>query len=419
MKFLKVDMTTQIISYQDVPQEYAGLGGRGLTSIMINHEVPPDCDPLGPDNKLIFAPGLLTGTNLVNTSRISIGAKSPLTGGIKESNVGGAFPAALGRLGIGAVIVEGQAPQGELYLLRIDQEGQAELVPADEYKKLRTYALAEKLFQTYGDRNGILCVGPAGEHRLACASIQSTDVDKRPCRAAGRGGIGAVMGAKGLKALVAAQGGKAKTEATESVSFKESAKLIAKAIQDDSFSGDTLPKMGTAALVDTINNAGAFPCYNATKGVFEGWEKISGEALVETIKDRGGQIGHRGCSQCVIRCSNVFLSRAGEYVTSSLEYETIWAVGGMCGIDDLDTIARLDFLWGWPSAWQWMPDTAVSVTDRRPWDFSKRSPRAPKWAGSSATARSAWGSTSITTGFRWPRSKASPPTTRGLSRAWP
>ena len=114
MKFIRVNMKEKTIQTEDVPQHYLGLGGRGLTSIMINTEVPPKCDPLGPENKLIFAPGLLSGTTLVNTSRVSIGAKSPLTGGIKESNAGGTMAAALGHLGITAVIIEGQAPEGDL-----------------------------------------------------------------------------------------------------------------------------------------------------------------------------------------------------------------------------------------------------------------------------------------------------------------
>ncbi|MGD8264303.1 MAG: aldehyde ferredoxin oxidoreductase N-terminal domain-containing protein, partial [Desulfobacterales bacterium] len=109
MKFLRVDMTEQTVKVEEVPPEYVGLGGRGLTSIMINSEVPPKCDPLGPENKLIFAPGTLSGTSLVNTSRISIGAKSPLTGTIKESNAGGTVGAALGKQGITAIIFEGQA----------------------------------------------------------------------------------------------------------------------------------------------------------------------------------------------------------------------------------------------------------------------------------------------------------------------
>ena len=141
MKFIRVNMTDKTVKIEDMPQDFLGLGGRGLTSIMINAEVPPTCDPLGPENKLIFAPGLLSGTILPNTSRLSIGAKSPLTGGIKESNVGGTVADALGKLGITAIIVEGQAPEGDLSLLKIDENGAASLVPAQDYKGMRTYAL--------------------------------------------------------------------------------------------------------------------------------------------------------------------------------------------------------------------------------------------------------------------------------------
>ena len=134
MKFLRVNMSDKTIRFEEVPQPYLGLGGRGLTSIMINAEVPPKCDPLGPENKLIFAPGLLSGTSLVNTSRLSVGAKSPLTGTIKESNAGGTMAADLGHLGITAIVIEGQTAEGEWFLLRIDEKGGASLLPAREYQ---------------------------------------------------------------------------------------------------------------------------------------------------------------------------------------------------------------------------------------------------------------------------------------------
>ncbi len=344
MQFIRVNMSEQTVKVEDVPQDYVGLGGRGLTSIMINNEVPPTCDPLGPENKLIFAPGLLSGTSLVNTSRISIGAKSPLTGTIKESNAGGTVSAALGKLGITAIIVEGLAPQGRLFNLIIDQNGNAALQAADDFKGMRTYALVERLLQDHGEKNGVLCIGPAGEYQLASASIQTSDVDGRPCRAAGRGGLGAVMGAKGIKAIVISRQGKSPDAIADPESFKESAKVFAKAVKDHPFSGQMLGALGTAGLVSAVNSTGAFPSYNATKGVLEGWEKISGEALAETIQKRGGQTTHLGCSQCIIHCSNVFVDEGGKYVTASLEYETIWSMGGMPGIDDLDVIARLDFL---------------------------------------------------------------------------
>jgi aldehyde:ferredoxin oxidoreductase len=344
MKFIRVNMSSKAIAVEDVPQDYLGLGGRGLTSIMINAEVPPKCDPLGPDNKLVFAPGLLSGTPLPNTSRISIGAKSPLTGGIKESNAGGTAAAALGRLGITAVIIEGQAPAGEFSILKIDNTGNASLVAAENYKGMRTYAFVEKMLEVYGKKNSVLCIGPAGEYRLTAASIQSSDVDGHPCRAAGRGGLGAVMGAKGLKALVVEQGGKSADPIADPNVFKEAMKDFTKAVKAHPEPGQLMPNLGTAALVAPLNSMGAFPCYNARKGVMDGWEKISGEAMAELIKERGGKTTHMGCAQCIVHCSNEFVDKDGKYVTGALEYETIWAMGGMTGIDDLDTIARLDYL---------------------------------------------------------------------------
>jgi aldehyde:ferredoxin oxidoreductase len=344
MKFIRVNMSDKAIRVEDVPQDYVGLGGRGLSSTIINAEVPPKCDPLGPENKLIFAPGLLSGSPLGNTSRISIGAKSPLTGTIKESNVGGTVSVALGRLGIAAVVIEGQAPEGELSFLRIDEKGNASLIPAQEYKGMRTYKLVENILETYGEKNSVLCIGPAGEDRLTAACIQSSDADGHPCRAAGRGGLGAVMGAKGLKALIVDQRGKGAKPVADPAAFKEVNKAYVKIIKEHNEPGHLMPTLGTAALVAPVNSMGAFPCYNARKGVMDDWEKISGETMAEMIKERGGNPTHMGCAQCFIYCSNVFVDKEGKYVTSSLEYETMWALGGMTGIADLDTIARLNYL---------------------------------------------------------------------------
>ena len=344
MTFIRVNMTECTVTKEETPAEYRELGGRGLTSIMINNEVPPACDPLGPENMLIFAPGLLSGTPLVNTSRISIGAKSPLTGGIKESNAGGTVAAALGKMGIDAVVVTGAASEGALYILRIGPEGDVSLDPADAYQDMRTYALVDQLKGTYGADYGILCIGPAGEFKMGSASIQTTDVDGRPCRAAGRGGLGAVMGAKGLKAVVVNTRVKVRKRVADPDTFKDAVKVFADAVRKNPFSGKTLREVGTAGLVGAVNSVGGFPSYNATKGEMEGWEKVTGEAMAETIKARGGKPSHMGCAQCIIHCSNEYVDETGAYMTSSLEYETIWSMGGMTGIDDLDTIARLDYL---------------------------------------------------------------------------
>ena len=162
MKFLRGNMTERTILTEDLPEAYKGIGGRALTSLMINNDVPAGCDPLGPQNKLILAPGYFSGTTLVNTSRLSIGAKSPLTGGIKESNVGGTVAVDIARLGITAIIIEGKLPTAESAILVIDVTGQAKLMEAAPYKGMRTYALVKKLKAEHGDDYSVTCIGPAG-----------------------------------------------------------------------------------------------------------------------------------------------------------------------------------------------------------------------------------------------------------------
>ncbi|MDJ0889409.1 MAG: aldehyde ferredoxin oxidoreductase C-terminal domain-containing protein [Desulfobacterales bacterium] len=344
MKFLRVNLTSGLIAEEQIPERYIGLGGRGLTSIMINDRVPADCDPLGEDNLLIFAPGFLSGTPLVNTGRLSIGAKSPLTGGIKESNVGGAMASALARLGIRAIIIEGKASEDALYHLVIDREGKATLVDARDCRRMGNYALAERLMKDFGERNAISSIGPAGEMFLKSASIQTTSPDGIPSRAAARGGLGAVMGAKGLKALVVSRKGKAAHPIADSDRFMEASKHFAAAIKRDGWSGRVLPEYGTASILANTDASGALPTRNARQGSFEGAEKINGDTMAETIRERDGKTTHKGCSQCIINCSNVYVDASGKPITAALEYETLWAMGAMTGIDDLDAIARLDFL---------------------------------------------------------------------------
>jgi len=344
MKFLQINMTTGSISEEPTPEQYSGLGGRGLTSALINDLAPADCDPLGEDNILVFAPGLLGGTPLANTGRLSIGAKSPLTDGIKESNVGGTMASGLSRHDIKAVVVTGKAPEGILYHLVIDSDGKASLADATDSRGMRNYALAEKLLQDFGERNAISSIGPAGEMMLASASIQTTDTDGKPSRAAGRGGLGAVMGAKGLKALVVSKAGGKSQTISDPDTFKEASRQFASAITRDGWSGSVLPQFGTASIIANTNASGALPTRNATQGNFDGTDKIDGDTMAETIRKRGGKTTHKGCSKCVINCSNVYVDEAGKPITSSLEYETMWAMGAMICNDDLDAIARLDFL---------------------------------------------------------------------------
>ncbi len=342
-KILRVDMTNLKVSYEDIAPEYQGLGGRGLTSAVVAREVDPTCNPIGPRNKLILAPGLLGGTNAANSGRVSVGAKSPLTGGIKEANSGGQAGQYLARLGLAAIIVEGQAPQGKLYTLVVGQD-QAQLKPADDLKGLGNYATVEKLSAVYGDKAGYVSIGQAGEMRLNSASVAFSDRELRPTRHAGRGGLGAVMGSKGLKAMVIDPQGTASVPLVHPEAFKEAAKRFAKALGEHPVTSGGLPTYGTDVLINILNEAGGLPTRNFTAGRFEGAEKVAGETLNEVTVKRGGN-PTRGCmGGCIIRCSGDFLDAQGKFVSKWPEYETVWAFGPNCGIDDLDAIARYDRL---------------------------------------------------------------------------
>lgn len=344
MRIIRVDMSAGKITHEEVAPAFTGIGGRGLTSFVINEEVPPLCSPLGAENKLIFAPGYLSGSSLVNSSRLSIGSKSPLTGGIKESNVGGTVALDLARIGIAGIIVEGKSKNNHFSILKIDKTGKAELLDAKKFWGKKTYETVACLKNVHGSENSITCIGPAGELQLSAASIQTTDRDGRPCRAAGRGGLGAVMGSKGLKAIIIEKKASKSISLKDASAFKACAKIFAQAIMKDEFTGKILPELGSAALVEPINAAGAFPTRNARQGQFEDAEKISGETMARTIKKRGGKRKHKGCAGCIVNCSNIYVDEQGKYITSSLEYETIWSMGAMIGNSDLDSIAKLDFL---------------------------------------------------------------------------
>ncbi len=201
-RILRLNMARQSYHWQEVPPAYAGLGGRALTSRLIREEVDPTCHPLSAANKLVLAPGLLAGTFAANSGRLSVGGKSPLTGAIQESNVGGTVSQKLARLDIKAVVLEGKPRQADgCCLVKISPEG-VEFFPASEYEGLGNYRTMALLRKRFGRGVGVLSIGPAGEKSLTAASIQVSDPAGRPARAAGRGGLGALMGSKKLKALV-------------------------------------------------------------------------------------------------------------------------------------------------------------------------------------------------------------------------
>jgi aldehyde:ferredoxin oxidoreductase len=339
----RVDLSTLTVRVEDVPQAWQGLGGRALTSAIVAREVPPLCWPLGPENKLVLAPGLLGGTIASSSGRLSVGAKSPLTGTIKESNVGGSPASKLARLGVKALIIEGQAPKGRWHVLKVTKDGLA-LLDATDLKGLEVYETVARLLERHGKRVAILAVGPAGEMLLSAANIGVTDVDGVPARHAGRGGLGAVMGSKGLKAIVVDDAGAAHSALADADLFRQTVRRYAQALREHPTTGKSLPIYGTSILVSPINEMGGLPTRNFSVGAFEGVGGVSGEALHDLIVARGGKTTHHCMAGCAIRCSNVFLDEKGQERTRGFEYESIVLLGPNCGIGDLDALARLNRL---------------------------------------------------------------------------
>lgn len=341
-KIIRVNMSNLGVKSEELPEIYTGMGGRGLTSAVVSTEVKPDCSAIGPHNKLVFAPGLLSGTNCANSGRISVGGKSPLTGGIKEANSGGQAGGYLARLDISAIIVEGIIEDGRLYKLFIGKD-KAELSPADNLKGLGNYDTVGALVKEFGEEAGYITIGQAGEWKLAGASVAFTDRELRPARHAGRGGLGAVMGSKGLKAVIIDPSGGKNAPVKDTDKFRDASKRFAKALMEHPVSGQGLPNYGTDILINIINEAGGLPVKNFSSGRFDGAENVSGETLNKLTVERKGEVSVGCMSGCVIRCSGTYRNKKGEFVSKWPEYETVWAWGPNCGIDDLDAIARLDY----------------------------------------------------------------------------
>ena len=345
MKLLRVDMGQLEARWEPVPEVYERLGGRALTSRLLLEEVSPEHDALGLHNKLIFAPGLLGGTGVTAAGRLSIGAKSPLTGGVKEANAGGTAGDTLGKLGIKAMVVEGQPKNRGVYILHVTSDS-AELLPAGNVRGLGTYATADRLQEQYGSDCTVLSIGQAGEYLLTGASIAGTgDGDQRSNHAA-RGGLGACMGSKGLKALVIDKPAARSVSLAEPELFRAAARRFAQELINDPKLG---PKggthlYGTASITAAVNEMGSFPTRNFSTGSFEGAVNLRGETMREIILARGGRIGTRCMPGCVIACRNLYVDESGHAIVGTLQYETIALMGANLGLDNLDDVARLNYM---------------------------------------------------------------------------
>jgi len=337
---LRIDLSKKQYQFEDMPPVYAHLGGRGLTSKIVCQEVPPTEDALGSQNKIVFAPGILAATAAPNNGRLSVCAKSPLTGGIKEANAGGAAAQKLAQLGIGGIIVEGVS--SALTMVKVTKDG-VTFIPAEGLKGMGNYELIDKLRAGHGENASILSIGPGGEKLLKAAGISVTSPDFK-IRMASRGGLGAVMGAKSLKALIVDDAGATGVEVADAETLKKAAADLTKGIVSHPLI-EGYRVLGTPLLVNMINGVGCLPTKNYSMGQFAGAEKISGEYLAQTQAKRpNSQASHRCMKGCVISCSNIYTDENGREIVSGLEYETLGLVGSNCMIGDLDDIARINRL---------------------------------------------------------------------------
>jgi len=336
-RILRVDLTTRKGTWEDLPQAYTGLGGRGLSSAIVAAEVPPKADPLGPQNVVVLAPGILAATSIPNNSRLSVGGKSPLTGTIKEANSGGAAAQKIARLGIAAVVIQGAS--AEPVTISVSKDG-VSFHPASSLWGMGNYATVEQLKGQYPG-SALVTIGPAGEKGLKAAAVIVTTPDYH-LRTAARGGLGAVLGTKKVKAIVVDDTGGPGISIARPDPFKAASKAVTDGILQHPLTGG-FQALGTSLLVGLINELGALPTRNFSTGRFAGAEKIGGEALAKTMGERKGASTKHHCMQgCVVWCSQVYTDEKGEFVTSGFEYETLGLVGSNCEIDDLDAIARID-----------------------------------------------------------------------------
>jgi len=351
MWILRMNMTDRSYRVEETPEAYRNLGGRGLTSTIVHDEVPPTCHALGPANKLIFAPGIVTGADAPSSARVSVGGKSPLTGGIKESNAGAAWAPALADMQIKALIVEGQPEsKSQFWMAHVTWDRDAkrpavQFLPADEFVGENLYNTFPKLEKRFGAKAHIAGIGVAGENRYSNSGVVFDDLKGRPSRYSGRGGLGAVMGSKGLKFIIVDDQGAPGVEVKDKALFAQGQRKLADALRTHAVTKPkgSLNAYGTAVLINIMNEAGGLPTRNFTSGRFEGAARIAGEAIFEGNKQRlGREVYNHACSPgCIIQCSNTWFKADGSEATSCVEYESDWALGANCGIDNLDQIAEM------------------------------------------------------------------------------
>ena len=325
-KLLRINLTTQEISTEPIDPAIARkfIGGRGLGTYYLSQEIDPGIDALSPDNKLILATGPLTGSPAPAPGRYMAVTKSPLTGTIASSNAGGYWGPELKFAGYDMLIVEGKAEKPCYIAIRDDQ---VDIRDAAAYWGKLVCEATDALVEEFGDPKArVLVIGPAGERASEIAAIMNDRY-----RAAGRSGVGAVMGSKNLKAIVVR--GSGKVEPADPDKCQTVLQGVRTKLKEHAVTGTGLPTYGTAVLVNVINESGIYPTHNFQRGYFPSADQASGEALSEKYLT-----GKDVCFRCPIACGRY--CKADDVEGGGPEYETIWAYSADCGIHDLPSIIK-------------------------------------------------------------------------------
>ena len=343
--YYDIRLDDRTVSRQELTGEAVVKAGRYLIARTLLDRGAATVDPLSPANPLIFSAGAFAGTSFSNANRTSVGCKSPLTGGIKEANGGGTFAYALGQLKIAGFTLLGAS--AEWVVMHFKKDGTLAFDDATPFLGQGNFAAAEALRARYGKKIAFALCGPVGEYQGLMAGIAFTDKDGRPSRLSARGGVGAVMGSKKVKAIVVD---------TDKIPTFHDVKKVNVAIKDyskmllaDGIVQNFYQKLGTMGMVDVQNYMGGLPVRNFSAGqlanVSAGEQfKLGGEYIAPLNTSRGGEQTHACMPGCVIQCSNVYADANGKEIVSPVEYETLGLLGSNCGLTDPDDLAQLNFI---------------------------------------------------------------------------
>ncbi|PYM20062.1 MAG: aldehyde ferredoxin oxidoreductase [Candidatus Rokuibacteriota bacterium] len=343
--YYDIRLTDRTITRQELSGEAVVKVGRYLIAKNLLEMGAATVDPLSPENPLIFSAGPFAGTSWSNANRTSVGCKSPLTGGIKEANGGGTFSYALGHLKLSGFTLHGASP--DWVVIHFKKDGTIEFDDASPYLRKGNFEAAAMLHACYGKKVSVALCGPVGEYQGLIAGIAFSDKDNRPSRLSARGGVGAVLGSKKVKAIVVDMDRIPPFEDTKKVN--QSIKEYAKMLQADGIVTNFYAKLGTMGMADVQNYMGGLPVRNFSAG------QLANVAAGETFKmgaeyigplntGRGGEQTHACMPGCVIQCSNVYHDQSGKEVVSPVEYETLGLLGSNCGITEPDDLAQLNFV---------------------------------------------------------------------------